>query len=278
MASYDLLVVDDDQEIHELVRVMLHGGPWKLTSAFNGQEALTRLRASRFDVVLTDILMPGMDGLALLSEILTLRPDASVLVMTANNRPDRVADSIRAQAAGYLGKPFSKQHLAEALADALAWKLEPDDIEVLSAKHNWISVKARCKLEVADRLVRFFREIPSDLDPEEREAAASAFRELLINAVEHGGKFDPEKKVELHFVRTKDSILYYVRDPGEGFSLDNLDHAAVSHPGNPIEHIIIRQEQGIRPGGFGLLLLNNFADELIYNAKGNEVILIKRIK
>ena len=161
--------------------------------------------------------------------------------------------------------------------EARSSHMEHDDIEVLSDKPNWIAVKARCTLEIADRLIRFFRELPTDLDADQRDSAAGAFRELLINAVEHGGKLDPEKKVELHFMRTERSIVYYVRDPGQGFSLDKLPHAAISHPGDPIEHIKIRQELGIRPGGFGLLLLNNFADELIYNSKGNEVILIKHI-
>ena len=106
--------------------------------------------------------------------------------------------------------------------------------------------------------------------------ASVAFSELLTNAIEHGGRLDPEKKVELHFIRTEHAIVYYVRDPGEGFSYDKLHHAAISNPETPTEHLEVREEMGIGPGGFGLLLLKNFADELIYNSKGNEVILIKR--
>lgn len=276
MDRYDLLIVDDSPSMHALVRAMLKGTPWNPDSVNSGDEALARLTDRTYDVILTDIVMPGMDGLTLLSRIAELRPEANVLVMTGENRPDRIAGSMRRNAFGYLSKPFTKAQLTEALADARALPMEADDIEVLSDKPNWIAVRARCKLDVAARLVRFFRELPSDLDQKERDAAAMAFRELLINAVEHGGKLDPSQKVELHFIRTTRSLVYYVRDPGEGFSFEDLAHAAISHPNDPTEHIKVREDLGIRPGGFGLLILNNFADELIYNAKGNEVFLIKR--
>ena len=56
-----LLVVDDDPSIHELVRAMLAGKRWELDSASDGGEALSRLATRAYDLVLTDILMPGMD-------------------------------------------------------------------------------------------------------------------------------------------------------------------------------------------------------------------------
>jgi len=120
------------------------------------------------------------------------------------------------------------------------------------------------------------RELPSDLDPDQRELIATAFRELLLNAVEHGGHLDPEKTVDLSYIRTTRAIVYYIRDPGEGFSMDTLAHAAVANTEEePFRHVELRRKMGIRPGGFGLLMTKSFADELIYSAKGNEVILIK---
>jgi CheY-like chemotaxis protein/anti-sigma regulatory factor (Ser/Thr protein kinase) len=277
MSTNSVLIVDDDSEIHDLIRAMLKDTPWNAESSVNAEEALARLKNASYDVVLTDIMMPGMDGLTLLHHILETRPEAKVVVMTAFNRPDRVAGSLREKAAAYLSKPFSKSILVETLSSALRWQMQADDIEVLSDRPNWITVRARCKLEVAGRLTRFFHEMPTQLDTEQREMASVAFSELLMNAIEHGGKLDPEKKVELHFIRTERAITYYVRDPGEGFSLDKLQHAAISHPGDSTGHLEVREEMGIGPGGFGILLLKNFADELIYNSKGNEVILIKRL-
>jgi len=275
MPAKTVLIVDDDPEVHILLGSMLKDTGWAPDGALGGEEALRRLEAQPYDVILTDILMPEMDGITLLNRIRGIRPLAKVVVMTAFNRPDRVAGSLRAHAAGYLAKPFSKDQLMDSLAAALDWQMEPDDIEVLSDRADWISVRTRCKLETAERLTQFFHDLPADLDAEQRDLASTAFRELLTNAIEHGGHLDPEQKVELHFIRTARSIVYYIRDPGPGFSLDKLPHAAISHPDSPIAHAAVRREMGIRPGGFGLLLLKNFADELMYNAKGNEVILIK---
>jgi len=104
-------------------------------------------------------------------------------------------------------------------------------------------------METADRLVRFFREIQFDLPPDEQADIGMAFRELLINAIEHGGKLDPEEKVEVACIRLSSAILYYVRDPGNGFSFDNLAHAAVANsPNDPVSHVAVRQAAGHAAG------------------------------
>ena len=101
-------------------------------------------------------------------------------------------------------------------------------------------------------------------------------RELLLNAIEHGGNFDPQKYVELSYVRTKRAVACRVKDPGEGFSFEEISHAAVSNPiDDPLRHLQHREAGNLRPGGFGILASRNMVDELMYNEKGNEVILIK---
>jgi anti-sigma regulatory factor (Ser/Thr protein kinase) len=69
-----------------------------------------------------------------------------------------------------------------------------------------------------------------------------------------------------------------VKDPGEGFSLEELRHAAINSPVDDLlRHVEVREAQSLRPGGFGLLLAKKLVDELIYNEKGNDVLLIKYI-
>jgi hypothetical protein len=71
-------------------------------------------------------------------------------------------------------------------------------------------------------------------------------------------------------------VLYRVKAPGEGFSLDEIPHAAIANPpDDPIGHQRYRDELGLRPGGFGVLLTQSFVDELISGEKGNEVLLVK---
>jgi CheY-like chemotaxis protein/anti-sigma regulatory factor (Ser/Thr protein kinase) len=271
-----LLVVDDDPSIHELIGAMLAGKSWELDRADNGDDALAHLETRSYDLVLSDILMPGMDGLTLLGHIRNRYPYARIVVMTVRNTSEHILESLRHQATAYIAKPFDRDTLIATLQNALSTTVDQDDIRVISDKPNWISLEIRCKLDTVERLTQFMRELPSDLKPDEREQIAIAFRELLMNAIEHGGRLDPDKIVSLSYIRTARSIVYYIRDPGQGFSMENLAHAAVANsPDDPLHHVELREQAGTRPGGFGLLLTQSFADELIYSAKGNEVILIK---
>ena len=71
-------------------------------------------------------------------------------------------------------------------------------------------------------------------------------------------------------------VLYRIADPGPGFSLDQLAHAAISNePDQPFGHMQVREEKGIRPGGFGLMMARTLVDELIYNDAHNEVVFVK---
>ena len=71
-------------------------------------------------------------------------------------------------------------------------------------------------------------------------------------------------------------MMCRVKDPGEGFSLEELKHAALNNPpDNPFCHMSERETQGIRPGGFGILMAKKLVDELLYNEQGNEVLLVK---
>ena len=271
-----ILIVDDDPDIHQLFATALHDGNYLIEDEYDGLKALARLEARPFDLVITDVRMPGLNGLELLRKIHEGRPGTRVLVMTAEGTPATVIRSLRDQAFGYFRKPFSLDAAAEAVALALSVPPPHGDIEVLSATPRWISLNLRCKLEIADRIMPFLRELSTELPVQDRENIGIAFRELLTNAIEHGAGSDPTKTVRIDYIRTARSIVYKVLDPGEGFSLSDLPHAAVSNdPDAPYQHLEVRERLGLRPGGFGILLSKSLADDLIYNEKGNEVLLIK---
>lgn len=273
-----LLIVDDDPDIHHLLAAALKHEDYRIEDRYDGLAALSFLETQSCDLVITDVRMPGLNGLELLRRIHELRPGTKVLVMTAESTPAAVISSLRDQALGYFSKPFSLDAVAEMVARALRTPAPQGDMVVLSAVPHWIALQLRCQLEIADRLVPFLRELATDLSVPEREDVGTAFRELLMNAIEHGGGSDPNKTVRVDYVRTAQSIIYKVLDPGQGFSLQHLPHAAVSNqPDAPYQHCAVRDRLGLRPGGFGILLTRHLADELIYNEKGNEVLLIKHI-
>jgi anti-sigma regulatory factor (Ser/Thr protein kinase) len=150
-----------------------------------------------------------------------------------------------------------------------------DGIEVVSGTPELIRVLARCDVKTADRLIQFLNEVAELPDPEKNQVAM-AFREILLNAIEHGGQLDPNKYVEIEYVRARHMVTCHITDPGPGFTLDEIPHAAVANPtDDPTRHVALREEQGMRPGGFGVLLAQQLVDELIYGQDGNEVLLVK---
>lgn len=188
--------------------------------------------------------------------------------------PADVIDAMRAGAFSYFSTPFSPASFMEMVQLATEGPCWDDGIEITSATPEWIRLAARCDRKTADRLLQFFHEIVDLPDPE-RNDVAMAFREILLNAIEHGGHFDAAQYVEISYIRARHLVICRVKDPGEGFSLDEIQHAAIANPpDDPIRHQAFRDAQGLRPGGFGLFLTQHLVDEVIYSEKGNEVLLI----
>jgi anti-sigma regulatory factor (Ser/Thr protein kinase) len=188
-----------------------------------------------------------------------------------------VIASMREHAFSYFSKPFSLPAIADMVLTAAEAPCWDDGIEVTSATPDWIRLSARCDLKTADRLMQFMHEI-ADLPPEEGDAVGLAFREILMNAIEYGGQFRPDQYVEISYVRAKHMVMCRVKDPGEGFTLDEIEHAAIANPDDdPIRHMEHRDAKGLRPGGYGVLLAQKLVDDLIYNEKGNEVLLVKYV-
>jgi anti-sigma regulatory factor (Ser/Thr protein kinase)/CheY-like chemotaxis protein len=243
--------------------------------AQDNREALKLAEARAFDLIVTGTKSSGQEDLELLRKIRRVRPHVRLIILTDESTPTDVITAMRERAFSYFTKPFSTSALAEIVRSAATEPFWDDGIELLSATPEWISIIARCDKKTADRLVQFFQEV-SDLPAPERDDVAVAFREMLLNAIEHGGNFDPNQYVEVAYVRTRKSVMCRIKDPGQGFSLEEIHHAALNNPSyDPIRHALFREAQGLRPGGYGVLLTKHIVDELIYSEKGNEVLLIK---
>jgi len=271
-----ILVVDDNVELQNLVRTALEQKGYNVLTSDDAVQGLELITRGGIDVALIDVMMPGMDGLTMLSRLRERNENLPVIIMTALNTPETAISALRDQACDLLSKPFEIQQLLSAVQTAL--ELNPPDvsIEVLSAHPEWIELRVPCNPASVDPLERLMAHLKTDLPRETRENVTYAFREMLRNAIEYGGKNDPSQCVEVSYLRTPRVILYRIKDPGEGFSLESLRHAAILNPqGDPLRHEHVRAEQGLRPGGFGILIARNMVDEMIYNERHNEVVLIK---
>jgi CheY-like chemotaxis protein len=199
-----ILIVDDDPSIRQMLEAGLVAGldapERRVETACDALEGLRRVEAAAYDLIITDI--------DLLERIRKIRPDAKVAVMTGSSTPQDILRALREHAFMFFSKQFAVETVRRLVEGALAATAWEDDIEVLSATPQWLDLKLRCKMEAADRVLLFLNELGSDVPPAERDKIAIAFREILLNAIEHGGGCDPEKRVSITYQRTGRAILF----------------------------------------------------------------------
>jgi anti-sigma regulatory factor (Ser/Thr protein kinase)/ActR/RegA family two-component response regulator len=277
--SSTALVVDAGSDINELVDNVLKNEGWSVERVPDNHAVLSLVTAKPFDLIITRAKTQGPEGIELLHTIRRARPHVRLIVLTDSFTRGDVVAAIREHAFSYFSGPYEHAALAEMVRWAMDSPCWDDGLEIISATPSWVQVNARCDIATANRLVQFLRAVKDpDIPEADRENIASAFKEILLNAMEHGGHFDPSQYVEISYVRARHVVACRVKDPGEGFSLEELRHAAVNSPVDDLlRHVEVREAQSLRPGGFGLLLAKKLVDELIYNEKGNDVLLIKYI-
>jgi anti-sigma regulatory factor (Ser/Thr protein kinase) len=239
-------------------------------------DTLRRLRQHWYDLVITDHQTSFAEDLELFEEMGHTRPGLKVIILAPKTTPEEVISALRSHVFALFTVPCNADELTAMVAVALESQDWRGGIRVVSAQPDWIELRVECHLISAERLVNFMNELASDISSPKRSELITAFREVLLNAMEHGAGFQSDKVVEVSAIRTTRAIVYYYRDPGVGFQLDGLRHAAVSNPvDDPLLHMEYRAAEGMRPGGFGILISKRLVDQIIYSERGNEVILIK---
>ena len=271
-----ILIAEDDSTTRHLLSSVLKAAGFSVATAADGSTALGKLRKKKFDLLLTDIWMPRLNGLELMAHLRREAIRPKVVVMTSDDTPETVLRAVREQAYQYLTKPVDPKAVVALIRDALAAQPVSPPIEVLSARPDWVELLVPCELGVAERISGFMNHFESDLPPDVRDQIGQAFRELLMNAIEWGGRLDPNQKVRISYLRGRRMLLYRIADPGTGFRFDGLKHAAVVNPPDqPWQHIEERDRKGLRPGGFGIMMVKSLADELLFNEAQNEVVFVK---
>jgi len=273
-----VLVIGSEAHVSREIGRALSATDFPMEYSAGHADALQRLRVRSFGIVITSPESTVEEDLALLEEMRAIRPGVKCIVLARHSTPDEVIAALRARVFACFTPPFDPGEIASLASKAASDNQWRDDIQVLSAKPGWVSVRVNCRLLTAERLMTFAKELSAQLPEDTREEIMQAFREILLNAMEHGAAFNPEQVVEVTGVRTGRAMVFYVRDPGAGFRRELLDDAAIGNPAvDPAAHIEQREAEGIRPGGYGLLLAAGTVDELIYSEIGNEVLLIKYV-
>jgi len=270
-------------------------GDWSISYSADGADALTKLRECRIDLVLTDLVMPGMDGLALVAEIHARFPSVPVILMTSRGTEEIAVQALHAGAASYVPKRILSQSLAETVRRVLAVSTQ----RLVKARLLGCMTESRSSfvlgndVTLIESLVVYLQEsaIQMELcDEAEVTRLGVALEEALVNALYHGnlqvgselrGEDDPayyalianrrgedpfcNRKIHVTARLTRDEGIFVIRDEGSGF-----DPSKLPDPNDPsaLE----------RASGRGLLLMRAFMDDVSYDPTGNVVTLVKRRK
>jgi len=225
--SKRILAIEDDRTAGWLARMTAL--PYEIELAHGALDAVRRLRHRSFDVLVTSCRTHIDEDLALHEESRRVRPALkSIFLAPSATAPDVIA-ALRARVFGCLVEPYEPADVVDmirAAAEAADWR---DGIQVISARPEWISLRVTCSLVTADRLTGFINALRADVNEAVRDELLIAFREMLLNAMEHGAGFDADKVVDVSAVRTERAVVYYFRDPGPGFDPAALEHAAVGN-------------------------------------------------
>lgn len=289
-----LLIVDDsDFERGFIARLLADFDGLRVEYASGGAAALEAVEADPPDLILTDLVMPGVDGLELVRRIRGPHPGLPIILMTAFGGEEEAVAALRAGAADYLTKSRLDKDLVPTLRRALdAFRV---DRRRQSVNRRLRSRTSEYELDCEPDLVWTLGHVLVEevaalglLDHKERIRLHVALQEALANALYHGNlELDSELRQEDESVfynlgetrraqepyrsrriRVKTALdlnaaVFVIADDGPGF-----DHRRLSRP-------VDDQSLG-RIGGRGLLLMRTFMDEVSYNARGNVVTMIKR--
>jgi DNA-binding response OmpR family regulator len=271
-----VLLIGDDMSVLAGVKAQPEMPAFEVEVAAGGVDAVRRIRQRPFALVVSTPRSSLEEDLAMLDELREARPGVPAILLATRATREAVIAAMRKHVFACFTAPFEWSEVAAMVKAALTEPNWRDAIEVLSATADWVSLRVQSRLLTAERVVQFMREMASDQPGNLRDDLVFAFREVLLNAMEHGAGFNPDLVIEVSAVRTERAIVYHFRDPGPGFRRQHLPQAIASNaPDDVMATADFREECGLRPGGFGMMLVSKLVDEVIYNETGNEVILVK---
>jgi anti-sigma regulatory factor (Ser/Thr protein kinase) len=274
-SSSRVMLIGHDQQFESNLEQALTGLGHSVTYACGSADALRKLRENPYAVVLTNTETSVHEDLALADEIHHVRPGVRVIILAPDTTSEELLAALRQRVFLCLRAPFEPGSISRYVDSAIK-DHDPVGIDVLSAQPNWITVRTDSSPLNAGRLISFFDQLRLTLPEPPPEELMIAFREILQNAIEYGAQNDPSKMIHVSAIHTNRALVFHISDPGHGFRRDVVPHAAIGNaPDQPTHHIGVREQLGMRPGGYGILSARGYVDQLIYNEAGNEVLLIK---
>ncbi len=154
--KYSILVVDDEESMREFLAIMLHREGYKVTAAEDGAQALVCLNNNTYDLIISDIQMPRLDGFKLLNHVKEHCPETVMIMITAFSTTEEAVEAMKNGAYDYIIKPFKNEEIRLIVKNALERKvLREENIELkkeLGKRYSFSSIigKSKCMQQVYD--------------------------------------------------------------------------------------------------------------------------------
>jgi CheY-like chemotaxis protein/anti-sigma regulatory factor (Ser/Thr protein kinase) len=287
-----VLVVDDQEALRTLLSRLLDREGFDPVEAGDGERAVELFKSESPLVVVSDIMMPKMDGLALLTEIKRIDANATVILMTGQGNEDVLLKALRGGATNFFKKPFNVRELIDEIRKVVEFRLEAARSTLFSPflqEETKTFVLPRADSPYFPVINQITLQLPCLMAPEDILNIKIGIEEMITNALEHGNlgiTFDEKSKAleqgrlpELFQERSRmsdsagrkvcirshlgqDLFEITISDEGAGFDWRALPEVA---PENLLAY-----------NGRGIFLTKIYFDEVLYSGTGNEVTLRKR--
>jgi DNA-binding response OmpR family regulator len=269
-----VLIVDDERDTNDILASLIRARGFEPVQLHSGAQVEAAISEKKPSLVLLDLMLPDIDGFAICDRLKRDRETnlIPIIMVTALQDAQHLVAGVRVGANGYVKKPFEPGQLYEAMDEALRWH----DEHQKKGTHGEINFDIRSELtylqQANDLLADLFAHTP--LTDRQIKDLKQAVMEMGGNAIEWGHRKNAELVLRITYRIDPTAVTLIIQDQGPGFNPGNLPHAASDE--DPIGHIELRNELGLREGGFGIMLARGLVDEFKYNQRGNEVTLIKR--
>ena len=288
-----ILVVDDSPIDQRVAGDILREAGYEVRIAQSGDAALEVVEGHAPDIVLTDLRMPGMDGLELVREMRESHPAVPVILMTAHGSEETAVQALRAGAANYVPKTDLWRDLTQAIEvvlDSVQAARERAQVRNLIEQQD-LRYRMGCEPGSTRALVGHLQEALRQAhlcEETDLIRVGTALTEALANARDHGSleldsklreagdgsyrrlrakrsTLSPyaERRVHVQARLTQTEATFIVRDEGPGFDVSQLPD-----PRDPANLL--------KPSGRGIVLIRTFMDEVTFNEKGNEIRMVMR--
>jgi putative two-component system response regulator len=172
-----ILVVDDEPKICEFLGILLGREGYKTESAFNAAEALERIARNSYDLVLTDLKMPGMDGFELITRLKKLRPELPVIMITGYATVETAVQALRYGVDDYVTKPFNIDELRKVIARSIQSAAVQQQREDLTAQLQEAGAElARCRDLVEQQCVAVIQGLVAKVEARDKFMAGHSHR------------------------------------------------------------------------------------------------------